>query len=87
MFMQVYPEDNQTGAQRLKDFMVLGVDARAQALQVLRMHLPDTLAQRIEAGHLAFINEIRVCTVLFIGFPSLKASQTCAFDSALRSHT
>ena len=54
--------------------MALDVDARSQALEVLRMHLPDTLAQRIEAGHLAFINEIRVCTVLFIGFPSLKAS-------------
>ncbi len=57
-----------------EDFRNLGKDVRASALDVLRMHLPDSLAQRIEAGHLAFINEIRVCTVLFIGFPSIKAS-------------
>ncbi|EIE21630.1 hypothetical protein COCSUDRAFT_56833 [Coccomyxa subellipsoidea C-169] len=42
-----------------EDFMNLGKDVRASALDVLRMHLPDSLAQRIEAGHLAFINEIR----------------------------
>ena len=27
---------------------------------------------RIEAGHRDFVNEIRVCTLLFFGFPSLK---------------
>ena len=55
-------------------FKTLGTHARVCALDVLRMHLPDSLSQRIEAGHLAFINENRVCTVLFIGFPSIKAS-------------
>lgn len=36
---------------------------------------------RIEAGHIDYVNEIRRCTVLFLGFPSLNnrapdASQT-----------
>ncbi len=43
---------------------------RAEA--VLRAHLPDAVSKRIEAGLKDYINELRVCTVLFIGFPSLK---------------
>lgn len=41
---------------------------------VLRAHLPDPISKRLEAGLIDFIAEIRVCTILFIGFPSLKAS-------------
>jgi hypothetical protein len=41
---------------------------------VLRAHLPDGVSARIEAGLVEYISEIRVCTILFIGFPSLKAS-------------
>ena len=43
-----------------------------RAEKVLRAHLPDAVSERIETGHVAFISELRVCTILFIGFPSLK---------------
>ena len=43
-----------------------------RAEDVLRAHLPDAVSKRIEAGLIDFISEIRVCTILFIGFPSLK---------------
>ena len=36
------------------------------------MHVLDNVRQRLEAGHRDFINEIRVCTVVFLGFPSLQ---------------
>ena len=36
------------------------------------LRMPNIVRQRIEAGHRDFINELRVCTVLFAGFPSLK---------------
>lgn len=39
--------------------------------QVLRMHLLENVRLRIEAGHIDYVNEIRVCTVLFLGFPSI----------------
>jgi len=38
------------------------------------MHVMGNVRQRIEAGHRDFVNEIRVCTCLFLGFPSLKVS-------------
>ena len=41
---------------------------------MLRAHLPDAVSKRIEAGLVEFVSEIRVCTILFIGFPSLKVS-------------
>lgn len=47
------------------------VAARAAAL--FRMHVVDNVRQRIEAGHFEFISEIRHLTILFMGFPSLKA--------------
>lgn len=43
---------------------------------MLRMHLLDNLRQRIEAGHDDFVNELRVCTIVFCGFPSLQV--TCS---------
>lgn len=36
------------------------------------MHLLDNLRQRIEAGHKDFLNELRACTVVFVGLPSLQ---------------
>ena len=48
---------------------------RAEA--VLRAHLPDAVSKRIEAGLVEFVSEIRVCTILFIGFPSLKVLSSC----------
>lgn len=52
--------------------MSLEVVERAEA--VLRAHLPDAVSKRIEAGLVEFVSEIRVCTILFIGFPSLKVA-------------
>ena len=50
----------------------LAILERAEA--VLRAHLPDAVFKRIEAGLVEFVSEIRVCTILFIGFPSLKVA-------------
>ncbi|GAB4822063.1 hypothetical protein N2152v2_009109 [Parachlorella kessleri] len=44
---------------------------QGRALQVLRMHLLENVRLRIEAGHIDYVNEVRPCTVLFLGFPSL----------------
>ena len=52
--------------------MSLEIVERAEA--VLRAHLPDAVSKRIEAGLVEFVSEIRVCTILFIGFPSLKVA-------------
>lgn len=38
----------------------------------MRMHVTGNVRQRIEAGHRDFVNEIRVCSVLFVGLPSLQ---------------
>lgn len=43
-----------------------------RAVHFLQMHVMDNVRQRIELGHKHFIDEIRVCTLLFMGFPSLK---------------
>lgn len=36
------------------------------------MHVMENLRQRIEAGHGDYINELRVCTTVFCGIPSLQ---------------
>ena len=59
------------------DFAQLPRPLQTRAVQILRMHVMDNVRQRIEAGHLDFVNEIRVCTVLFLGFPSLKVGKSC----------
>ena len=48
------------------------------------MHVLDNVRQRIEAGLRDFVSEIRVCTVLFLGFPSLQVRTTrlCSIVSA-----
>ena len=53
------------------------LSAQPKALQrrirhYYQMHVMDNVRQRIEAGHMDFVNEIRVCTILFLGFPTLK---------------
>ncbi len=35
------------------------------------MHLLENVRLRIEAGHIDYVDEVRPCTVLFLGFPSL----------------
>ena len=42
------------------------------------MHIVDNVRQRIEAGLRDFVSEIRVCTVVFLGFPSLSVSEAAA---------
>ncbi|KAL3159729.1 hypothetical protein ABBQ38_010135 [Trebouxia sp. C0009 RCD-2024] len=58
--------------QYLSDFQELPRYVQLRAVQILRMHVMGNVRQRIEAGHRDFVNEIRVCTCLFLGFPSLK---------------
>lgn len=60
--------------QYLADFQELPRYVQLRAVQILRMHVMGNVRQRIEAGHRDFVNEIRVCTCLFLGFPSLKVS-------------
>ncbi len=60
--------------QYLSDFQELPRYVQLRAVQILRMHVMGNVRQRIEAGHRDFVNEIRVCTCLFLGFPSLKVS-------------
>lgn len=53
----------------------VGLDARQLRIlsrQAMRMHLLENLRQRIEAGHDDFVNELRVCTTVFCGLPSLQ---------------
>ncbi|KAL4458480.1 hypothetical protein ABPG75_013345 [Micractinium tetrahymenae] len=45
--------------------------SQGHALQLLRMHLLENVRVRVEAGHIDYVNELRVGTVLFLGFPSL----------------
>lgn len=65
--------------QYLSDFQELPLYVQLRAVQILRMHVMGNVRQRIEAGHRDFVNEIRVCTCLFLGFPSLKV---IAYSSA-----
>ena len=53
------------------DFSHLPITIRARVPQLLRMHVLDNVRQRIEAGHQDFVNEVRICTVVFMGFPTL----------------
>ena len=70
----------------LRALRMLGEAQRERALGVLRRHLPDTVVTRVEAGHSDFLNEIRVCTVVFIGFPSFKVGLTATLWHAVRPH-
>lgn len=58
-----------------KELTVLPVGLQQLAVQVLRMHMLDNLRQRIEAGHKDFLNELRACTVVFVGLPSLSVEK------------
>ena len=42
------------------------------ALRLLRLHVMDSVRLRLEAGHRDFISELRHCTMVFVGFPSLR---------------
>lgn len=52
----------------------------------MRMHVMDNVRQRIEAGHRDFVNEIRVCTVLFLGLPSLQVRPPIPVSSQGSGH-
>lgn len=46
---------------------------RPLLLELLRMHIDPTLCARVEAGYAPhLLNELRRCTVAFVGFPSLQ---------------
>lgn len=51
---------------------------RFQAYRSLRSHVQYSVRMRIEAGHIDFVNEVRVCTTVFLGFPSLNQRSNLA---------
>ena len=56
-------------------------------MQILRSHVPFNVRVRIEAGHIDSVNEIRVCTVIFLGFPSLTRIRTSTSLEAVQTVT
>lgn len=72
MGLQRAPVKAAEPGQLAADFQDLPRYVQLRAVQILRMHVMGNVRQRIEAGHRDFVNEIRVCTCLFLGFPSLK---------------
>ena len=74
LYLQRSPVKQTEHAQYAADFQDLPRYVQLRAVQILRMHVMGNVRQRIEAGHRDFVNEIRVCTCLFLGFPSLKVS-------------
>lgn len=46
------------------------------SLQILRSHVPFNVRSRVESGHIDSVNEVRVCTVVFLGFPSLDTQKS-----------
>ncbi|GMH40958.1 hypothetical protein BSKO_08862 [Bryopsis sp. KO-2023] len=63
-------------------FHFLPPRARLQCAAIMRMHVLDNVRQRIEAGHVDFVNEIRRLSVLFMGFPGLsERSDTDGLES------
>eukprot|EP00803_Ostreobium_quekettii_P001954 evm.model.scf_1325.5 EVM.evm.TU.scf_1325.5 scf_1325:35935-41194(+) len=55
----------------LSSMGTLSQAVQLKAANVIKMHVLDSVRQRIEAGHTDYINEIRRLTVVFLGFPSL----------------
>lgn len=51
-------------------------------MQLLRSHVPFNVRLRVEAGHIDSVNEVRVCTTVFLGFPSLGSTTGEAVTSA-----
>lgn len=60
--------------------------SQLQCAAIMRMHVLDNVRQRIEAGHMDFVNEIRRLSVLFLGFPGLSEPRAdCSPDDGLHS--
>lgn len=47
------------------------VGVQKQSAELLRRYLMDHISDRLEAGQMDFLNEIRRLTVVFVGFPDL----------------
>jgi class 3 adenylate cyclase len=45
------------------------------AIQALRLHIPDPATSRIMAGQISALNEFRVVTCVFLGFPSFNQTR------------
>lgn len=52
----------------LREMKSLGATGGAAAVRLMRMHIPNPVRLRIEAGHQNFVNEMRMCTCMFVGF-------------------
>lgn len=65
---------------------VLPQPSQLQCAAIMRMHVIDNVRQRIEAGHMDFVNEIRRLSILFLGFPGLsEPREDCKPDDGLQS--
>lgn len=58
-------------ARMRQEFLAMPESVRKRVAALLRMHVLNSVREKVEAGHLDFINEIRPLTCLFLGFPSL----------------
>ena len=67
-------------------FESLSQKAQQRALLVMRMHVMDSVRRRVEIGQREFINEIRTCTMVFVGFPSLKVRDCLACHGHFQLH-
>ena len=47
------------GRRHLAALCALPEGARGHAVQLLRMHVLETLRERVEAGHIDYVNELR----------------------------
>ncbi|GMH35276.1 hypothetical protein BSKO_03144 [Bryopsis sp. KO-2023] len=57
-------------------FTALPKGALMKSLSIMRMHILDSVREKVEAGQQEFVNEVRRLTVVFLGFPTLKEPQT-----------
>lgn len=62
----------------LRDIKTLGATGGAAAVRSIRMHIPNPVRLRIEAGHQDFVNETRVCTCMFVGFTRMSSTTASA---------
>ncbi|GMH39595.1 hypothetical protein BSKO_07493 [Bryopsis sp. KO-2023] len=63
--------ESQDKATTVPKLTLMPVGLQIQSSKLLRMYLLDSVRDRLEAGHLDFINEVRRLTIVFIGFPHL----------------
>lgn len=67
----IIPDSDAVIPSGVNEFALLPEHVQRRLAGVLRMQLLGNVRDRVEAGHLDFINELRPLTCLFVGFPTL----------------